>query len=456
MKTKISKALQFSAMTLVILSAESIAAVSTEEANKLGTSLSPIGAEKAGNADGSIPAWTGGLPKNASTVDSAGFLGDPFASEKPLFSITKQNVEQYKDKLAPGQIALFKRYPDTYKMNIYPTHRTANLPDEVISDIKKNATKTTLIAGGNGLENFTGAYAFPIPQNGQEVIWNHITRYRGGSESRQFVEIVPDAKGGFNPVHAQELVAFPGHLTDDDSSSSSNILFYVKQSITSPPRLAGSVLLIHETIDQVKEPRLAWQYNAGERRVRRAPQLAYDGPGPSSDGQRTIDNFDLFSGAIDRYDWKLVGKKEIYIPYNSYKLDSPALKYTDIVRPGHMNPELLRYELHRVWHVTATLKSGARHIYAKRDFYFDEDTWQASVVDHYDGLDNLWRVAEAHNLFFYNHQVPLSTAETLHDLVGGRYVIVGLKNEEKSSYQFGVSASKNDFTPSALRQSGVR
>ncbi|MNG13708.1 hypothetical protein D3C84_974030 [compost metagenome] len=121
-----------------------------------------------------------------------------------------------------------------------------------------------------------------------------------------------------------------------------------------------------------------------------------------------------------------------------------------------MNPELLRYELHRVWHVTATLNVGNRHIYSKRDFYIDEDTWQASVVDHYDGRDNLWRVAEAHNLFFYNHQVPLYTAETLHDLVGGRYVIVGLKNEEKVNYQFGVSASKYDFTPSALRQAGVR
>ena len=82
----------------------------------------------------------------------------------------------------------------------------------------------------------------------------------------------------------------------------------------------------------------------------------------------------MFNGAPDRYDWKLIGKKELYIPYNAYRLDSPQLKYSDIIKPGHINRDLTRYELHRVWEVEATLKTGERHIYAKRHFFIDEDT----------------------------------------------------------------------------------
>jgi len=151
-----------------------------------------------------------------------------------------------------------------------------------------------------------------------------------------------------------------------------------------------------------------------------------------------------------------VGKQELYIPYNNYKLDDPKLKYADIIKPGHLNQDLTRYELHRVWHVVATLKAGERHIYAKRDFYIDEDTWQAAEIDHYDGRGTLWRVAEAFSQYYYNNQVPWYTAETLYDLLSSRYLVLGLKNEEKSAYDFNYSASESDFTPAALRQEGVR
>ncbi|MFC5698039.1 DUF1329 domain-containing protein [Pseudomonas sp. GCM10022186] len=447
--------LRSGALALALSSTSVLAAVSPGEAEQLGTRLTPIGAEKAGNADGSIPAWTGGLPQNAGAVDAKGFLADPYAGEQPLFSITTQNIEQYKERLTPGQLALFKRYPD-YRMNVYPTHRSAGLPATVLEATRKNAVNTRLVAGGNGLEGFTGANPFPIPKNGLEVIWNHITRYRGGSVKRQIVQIVPDPRGNGSPVTYDHQVVFREHLADYDPGKPSNVLFYHKQTVISPARLAGNVELVHETVDQVKEPRLAWLYNAGQRRVRRAPQIAYDGPTASSDGQRVSDNYDMYNGAPDRYDWKLVGKQELYIPYNSYKLDSPQLKYRDIIKAGHIDQDLARYELHRVWHVVATLKPGERHIYGKRDFYIDEDTWQAAVIDHYDGRGTLWRVAEAHSQFYYNHQTPWYTAETLNDLVSGRYLVLGLKNEEKSSYQFDIKAIEAEFTPNALRQSGVR
>ncbi|MDX9664428.1 DUF1329 domain-containing protein [Pseudomonas sp. P5_152] len=439
----------------LLLCTSAMAAVSPEEAARLGTTLTPLGAEKAGNANGSIPAWTGGLPKNAGAIDSAGFLADPFANERVLFTITGQNVEQYHDRLSPGQVAMFKRYPD-YTMNVYPTHRSANVPPAIVEAARKNALNTRLVAGGNGLENFTKAFPFPIPKSGLEVIWNHIARYRGDSMKRQMVQIVPDVRGAGTPVTFDHQYVLRESLADYDPAKSSNVLFYNKQTITAPARLAGNVELVHETLDQVKEPRQAWLYNAGQRRVRRAPQVAYDGPAGSTDGQRVVDNYDMFNGAPDRYDWQLVGKQELFIPYNSYKLDSPKLKYADITKAGHIDQGLARYELHRVWHVVATLKPGQRHVYAKRDFYIDEDSWQAAVIDHYDGRNTLWRVAEAHQQSYYNHQVPFYTAETLNDMISGRYLVLGLKNEEKRNYQFDVKALEGEFTPNALRQSGVR
>jgi hypothetical protein len=453
---KITKSLfHAGVLGLSLLATSVIAAVPQAEADKLGKSLTPMGAEMAGNADGSIPAWKP-MAKNAGTVDSKGFLSNPFASEKPLFTITVQNVDQYKEKLAPGQYAMFKRYPETFKMPVYPSHRGATVPDDVFAAIKRNATNTNLVSGGNGLENFETAVPFPIPKSGVEVIWNHITRYRGGSVTRLVTQATPQPNGSFSLVYFQDQFVFRDKMKDYDPKNPGNILFYFKQKVTAPARLAGGVLLVHETLDQVKEPRSAWVYNAGQRRVRRAPQVSYDGPGTAADGLRTSDNLDMFNGAPDRYDWKLEGKKEMYIASDAYKLDDPNLKYTDIIKAGHINQDLARYELRRVWHVVATLKEGQRHIYAKRDFYIDEDTWQAAVIDHYDGRGQLWRVGEAHAENYYDKQVPWYALEALYDLQSGRYLALGMKNEEKSAYDFGFQATTSDFTPAALRQDGVR
>ncbi|VVN71964.1 DUF1329 domain-containing protein [Pseudomonas fluorescens] len=450
--------LQCGALALSLLAANVMAAVSPEEAAKLGTTLTPVGAEKAGNADGSIPAWTGGIPKNAGAVDSKGFLADPFANEKPLFTITAATADQYKDKLSDGQLAMFKRYPQTYKIPVYPSHRTVALPADVYEAAKRSALNVNSINDGNGLANFTGNryYAFPIPKAGVEVLWNHVTRYRGGNLKRIITQATPQTNGSYTSIRFEEEVAVPGQIPDIDADKGANVLLYFKQSVTAPARLAGNVLLVHETLDQVKEPRLAWIYNAGQRRVRRAPQVAYDGPGTAADGLRTSDNFDMFSGAPDRYDWKLIGKKEMYIPYNAYKLDSPSLKYDDVIKAGHINQDLTRYELHRVWEVVGTVKPGERHIYAKRHMFIDEDSWQVALVDHYDGRGQLWRVAEGHQQFYYDHQVPAYTLEALYDIIAGRYIALGMKNEEKHSFEFGFAAKSADYTPSALRSEGVR
>ncbi|MDH0102125.1 DUF1329 domain-containing protein [Stutzerimonas stutzeri] len=445
-----------SVLAFSLLASSVMAAVSPEEAAKLGTSLTPLGAEKAGNADGTIPEWTGGLKTDAAPLKN-GHLTNPFKDEQPKFVITAQNAEQYKDKLTAGQMAMFKRYPETYKIRVFPTHRTVAVPDEIYEAAKKSAVNTELVEGGNGLANFTDSryYAFPIPKNGLEVVWNHNTRYRGGNVRRNIVQATPQTNGSYTMVHFEDEVAFPLGMTDLDPERAKNALLFFKQRVTAPSRLAGNVLLVHDSLDQVKEPRQAWIYNAGQRRVRRAPQVAYDGPGTASDGMSTTDNFDMFSGAPDRYDWKLIGKKELYIPYNSYEIASSDLKYDQIIKAGHVNQDLARYELHRVWEIEATLKSGERNIYAKRRFFVDEDSWTIVQSELYDGRGQLWRVGEAHSLQYYQHKVPAYAFGALYDIISGRYIASGMSNEEKP-HEFGYRASARDFTPAALRNAGVR
>lgn len=452
---KLNKKLFISGILAATLASGNVlASVSQQEADKLGNSLTPVGAEKAGNGD-TIPAWDGGLTSSPAGYKNDGIYINPFPDDKELFRIDQSNVDQYADKLSPGQVKMIGKYDD-YFIPVYKTRRTAAYPQSVYDLAKENATKTSLIPSGNGMEQYADGIPFPIPKNGLEVIWNHITRYRGGSVMRNVGQATPTADGNYSIVRFQDELTWRVALADYSPDEDQNVLFYFKQAITGPARLAGNVLLVHETINQVKEPRRAWVYNAGQRRVRRAPQVAYDGPGTASDGLRTSDNFDMYNGSPDRYDWELVGKKEMYIPYNSYKLVDRSLTYDQIVKAGHLNQELTRYELHRVWHVKATLKTGERHIYATRDFYIDEDTWQAAVIDHYDARGELWRVAEAYSMQFYDHEIPWYAVETLYDILSGRYIVLGLTNEEENPYQFGVERNSREYTPSALRRAGTR
>lgn len=442
------------ASALVALPAQ--AKVDPAEAGKLGgNELTVVGSEKAGNAAGTIPAWDGSLRTAPACYTGGEFLCNPYPDDKPQFVITAQNMEQYKANLTPCQIALLQKYP-TYKMPVYQSRRGTNWPDYVVELTKKNAVETEPV-GVTGLKglNLQG-YPFPIPKNGLEVIWNHIARYRGDGLERTIGQATPQANGAYSMVMFKDEFALRNKLTDVDPGEEENVMFFFKQQVVAPARLAGNVLLVHETIDQVKEPRRAWVYNAGQRRVRRAPQVAYDGPGTAADGMRTSDNFDLYNGSPDRYDWTLVGKKEIYIPYNAYKLDEKGLKYDDMIKPGHINQDFTRYELHRVWVVEAKLKPGTRHIYAQRNFFIDEDSWIAAEIDHYDGRGNLWRVAEAHNMYFYNAQVAGYALETLYDLNAGRYLALGFENEETSGANWQKKFSKVEYKPNALRQEGVR
>jgi hypothetical protein len=443
------------AAVLALSAAAALAAVSAQEAAQLGKNLTPMGAERAGNKAGTIPAWDGGITKPVAGYVEGGHYPDPFASDKPLFTIDASNMEKYRANLTPGQMALLKTYP-TWKMVVYPTRRSASFPEGHYRETMANATRVKLVEGGNGFTGTRGGVPFPIPKSGLEAIWNHLARYRGDTYAMNWSQAAVLRDGSYTLVRFEYEYDFHyGNLSKPESARQENKLFNFLQVVTAPARLAGQILLVHEYADQVRQPRQAWTYNPGQRRVRLAPNVGYDNPGTAADGLRTNDDFLMFNGATDRYEWQLLGKRELYIPYNSYRLTGNSVRYADVLKPGHVNPDLARYELHRVWVVDATLKPGTSHVYKRRTFYIDEDTWMVVVVDKYDGRDQLWRVAEQHSINFYNVPMTYPVMEVHHDLQSGRYIVLGLRNEEPRIYER-ITRSDADFTPAGLRGVGTR
>ncbi len=425
-----------------------------DELARLGKDLTPLGAEMAGNADGTIPAWEGGITTPPAGYEPGDHHPDPYAKDAVLLTITGKNVDQHADKLSPGQQALLRTY-DTYTIPVYPTRRSASVPQRIYDATREVAATARLVENGHGVTGAVVGIPFPIPETGLEVLWNHLLRYRGEIAMRTIAQAAPTRGGNYTLVQfIDEFNLIYSHPDITEEELNNKILFF-KQEVVAPARLAGGILLVHETLNQVKEHRSAWLYNPGQRRVRRAPNVAYDNPGTASDGMRTSDQFDMFNGAVDRYDWKLVGKKEMYVPYNSYKLHSDEVKVSDIITPLHINQDLARYELHRVWVVDATLKEGARHIYKRRTFYIDEDSWQILLVDQYDNRDQLWRVSEGHVINYYDVPCLWTTLEVHTDLQAGRYLAIGMDNENEM-YDFSIERTMEDFTPSALRRAGRR
>ena len=436
------------------------AGVTAEQAARLGADLTPMGAEKGGNAAGTIPAWNGGI-KSAADAGAAGFKPgghhpDPYANDKPLYKIDAANLSKYAANLTAGHKALLSAYKADYFLNVYPSHRSAAFPQRIYDAVKGNATTAKLTGTGTGVTGAIGGPPFPIPQSGIEVIWNHILRYRADVAERYIGQAAVSRQGTYNLVkfHDETMVTYA--LPGATEAALDNVIVLFIQETTAPARLAGEILLVHETLDQSKEQRRAWLYNPGQRRVRRAPNVAFDNPGTGSDGLRTSDQFDLYNGSPERYDWKLVGKQEIVVPYNAYKLHSNKVKNDDIIKPLHINQDLARYELHRVWVVDATLKAGQRHLYKRRTFYIDEDSWQILVVDCYDDRDQLWRIQEGHSIEYYDVPTFWTTLELTYDLQAGRYLALGLDNEEPQTVDFNVKRTAADFTPAAIARRGTR
>ncbi|MBP8029659.1 MAG: DUF1329 domain-containing protein [Pseudomonadales bacterium] len=456
MKTKIKVAV--SASVLLLATAVQVEAKVTQaEADKLGTELTRMGANPKGNADGTIPEYTGttlGVPKGVDYKGTGTYYPNPYPAEKPLFVIDGKNYEKYKENLTDGQVALFKKYPDTFKMKVYPSKRDVRYADRILDNVKRNAVTAEIVPSGNGTKNAFGGAPFPIPKNGVEVIWNH--QY---SPNPFLTEGVVASGAVFNNGSISMRKQFesryfevfdPKKTYETFSGTSARVLV----EVTDPPREKGKVTLVHEFMDLTELPRNAWQYLPGTRRVRRAPTIAYDFPdGPG--GLRTVDDALAFIGATDRYDWKLEPSRELYIPYNNYEADSPAHKYADILTVNHPNPEFMRYELHRNWVVVGTLKEGKRHIYGKRRLYMEEDSWQALLADNYDSQGSLWRTTMRTTVNAYDMPGMTARQEIYHDLQKGAYLLNNLVNEEGGVQKIPAQNRPDDYyTPANLRVIG--
>ena len=412
------------ASALMVLAASAHAAVSADEAKQLGTTLTEFGAIKAGNADGTIPAYTGGQTASpAGFKPDSGFWVDPFKDDKPLFRIDSKNMAQYADKLSEGQKYLLKTYPATYYIDIFPSRRSAAYPDKVLKASVRNATTCKTLKEGLAIDiACRGGLPFVIPKNGNEMMWNQLVHYQGDtalttSASRSWVI---DSAGKPTLTSEQSTLTDPvwyQDLADRDP----NTVWRVYSVTKSPARLAGGLTGLVDFADPTVTPRKAWSYTPGQRRIKQSPEFSYDTPVASQGGLTFFDELFVFSGKLDRFDFKLAGKKEMFLPYNNYKgsFECPTLEMA--LLPKHANPVCERWELHRVWVVEATLKAGMRHAYSKRNYYFDEDMTGAANYDAFDQNGALYRTAFNGMVQLYDKKLPWAVKQVIYDFNKGMY-----------------------------------
>lgn len=440
----------------LLVCAAAQAAVSAEEAKALGTTLTPIGAEKAGNADGSIPEWTGkwlGAPSHVKTDGKRN--ANPYPDEKPLLSITAANLAQYEAKLGEGQKALFKKYPETFRINVYPTHRDFRNTDQVHENVRLNATSAQLTNDGLTLKGAYGGPAFPIPKSGIEVVHNVITTVGGwiGDAPNVGAYVQPNGSVSWSRT---TLSFFNPYLKGDGRASwkDSDVSSYSISLQKAPPRTNGKMSFTVNTMDYVGAPRQAWQYDPGTRRLRKSPDVGFDYPMDS--GPRTVDEQNGFNGSPERYDWKLIDKRELYVPFHTNRLEDPATKYAELISTvGHPKPDLIRYELRRVWVVEGTLKKGLRHIYGKRRLYVEEDSWQVVLADNYDTRGQLWRVAQNSPTYAYDGKFYYLNGSFYQDLSSKAYSAENITSEEPVSAQFNHRQPlPGEFTTDGVRRRG--
>jgi hypothetical protein len=399
------------------------------DATLLTTTLTPFGAERAGNADGSIPAWTGGSVDPNSAVDIL-----VFTDEKPILTIDASNMAQYQSLLNPGTMAMMTK--SGYSIQVYPTHRTAAAPQYVYDNIARNVTTAKLNPNGGRL-GFTGGYGgvpFPIIDTsdplvgGAQLIWNHLTSWGGFCTSVPFSQTFASsagqlvlAEGNFNRFRSPyydpngSLESFNGYLTQ--------VHLYFK----APAGFNGQEVITWHTANVEANSDITWELLNGQGRVRKAPDEQYDNPNPYSNGISNFDESSAFYGNPSQYDWNYIGKQEMYIPYhcNAVNFAAPEVLF----QSKFLSPDIVRWEKHRVWVVEATLHPGIRNVLSKRRFYIDEDTWFIVLGESYDGGGNM---VKANNLLL--RSVPalpgtIQTCSTVFNLQTGDYVCAGTFNQ---------------------------
>lgn len=457
------RALWIGGLALLLAAPLAVAKVSEEEAARLERELNVRGAEVAGNADGSIPAWTGkwlGLPPGL-TWKGPGqeAYPDPYAADKPLFSITADNMEQYAARLSDGQRALFRTYPGTFRIDVYPTHRDFDYTKEFKQRTLHNATHTELYNGNDGIAGYTGGVPFPIPKHGAEPIWNSRLHTTAFHQAGYYDDVAVFANGSRASRRSwiQQKVPFadPALPIGSDYRDFNKYQAFVWTEVEIPVRDKGMITLILEPLDYTQLPRTVWRYMPGARRIRQAPNVGYDTPdGPG--GITTVDDTLGFNGAMDRFEWTIVGRQEMYVPFHSYRFDDPAVKQDQLLMIGHANPDYMRWELRRVWIVEANLREGFRHIYGKRRFYIEEDSWAIAITENYDGRGELWKTVLINSYYAYDVNGYEKRNQMFHDLRAGIYNTTRIINETRPWNYSAPDPGADFFTTANLRKAGKR
>ena len=449
------RAILVSVLCALMVGGTAMAQVSAQEAEQLKTTLTPMGAEKTGNKEGTIPAWDGGATKVTPGFKNGGTRPDPYPNEKALFSITSKNMDQYADKLTEATKALLKKYPG-FRVDVYPTHRTANAPQWVYDNTFKNATRAKLVNGSAGMEpeGAWGGVPFPIPKSGDEVMWNHQLRWRGTSWHWTFSGYLGTADG--KRVHilsANNDMAEPYYFPNTQQKGGDVAEYWQAVSInTAPPIRAGESIMGRESFNHDKTR--VWVYLTGQRRTRMLPNACCDTPAPFSAGLTYLDEIEGWTGRLDRFDWKLVGKKEMYIPYNSNKTFAP--KINEVFADHYLNPDDVRWELHRVWVVEGNLRPGKRHVAPKNRYYVDEDSWIAVLGDRWDAKGQLWRGVITLPISCPDVPGEISTAWGTYDLLSGTYFVNVMFNEQAEQHKVMPPYPESTFIPEKMASEGVR
>ncbi len=432
------------------------AAVTDQQAAELKSRLTPVGAERAGNADGTIPAWTGGYAVNSPGYRQGAPRPDPFAAEKPLFAITARNYREYADKLPEGAKRLFEKNPG-YLMDIYPTHRSAAAPDWVYDNIFRNATRAHAAPEGiaYGVAGAAGGVPFPIPQNGGEAMWNHLLAFWGPARELTVSSYVVPQNGAIERASAyREIADFPYYYRDATPDSFGGYYFKTLHIAVAPAARVGEGYLNWQPINTKRYDFAAWRLLPGEHRVRKAPGISYDVPDIDAAGFMSLDEYYMFFGGLDHYDFRIVGKREMYVPYNNNRLYTRPV--SEVLGPAHANPDDMRYELHRVWVIDGTLAGGKHDIVAHRRLYLDEDTWLAVYSDSWDDAGNLWKFGQASMYLMPDVPAVIVGSQFDYDFELGGYAFAFAFNGEPQAYNVTSPHPASLFSPEALSARSVR
>lgn len=416
-----------------------------------GDRWTPVGALRAGNSEGTIPPWRGGLTAESVPGDyePGKRITNPYGNESPKFTITQANYKQYADVLSAGHRALFNKYPD-YRMKVYPTHRSAAFPEAIYKATLANQKRARL----EGPDSLVGAqlgFPFRRPNNGVEVMWNHRLRYRSNDIWSRTDEAVVAADGGYSVKPRIEEVLFGYGNINKPPNIGENIIAYYLAYLEIDGRSDGLVLA-HETMNKRRGERRIWVGVPGLARLFRLPPVGYDNPRPGTGNLMFVDQIDMYNGSFDRYVWRLVGRKEMLVPYNAYGLLNQDIRYSNLLKSNFPDPEELRYERHRVWVIEATERGGEKHEFGKRVYYVDEDSWSILMVDNYDRDGNLWRFQEGHAVQYYDLMLTYTAPVFLYDLKDGRYLATRLGNEAPGVFYNTNRYKVRDFLPAAARR----